>query len=166
MYARCAKDDMTEPLSDAQLYAAHVDGVCYAIPRAVRRCAVRVAPSAGDANDMGAFVDAIFDALRGARKVYSGATQNITRRLIAHQSDLLPEEEWSVCHVLLFTSTVELARRLETVQNHVVSNTVEWSDGRLVAPNTGRSLLSRGLRGPADSGPMPLYALYLLIRQW
>lgn len=156
---------------NAILRAAHLCIVrtcetCYAMPTTVGRCPVCVAPTAGDAKAMGAFVDAIFDTLHGARKVYSGATQNVAKRLLDHQSDLLPDEEWSACHVLLCTPDIEVARRLETVQNHIVHNMTERSEGRLVTPNSGRSLISRGLRRAAENGPPMLYALYLLIRRW
>jgi hypothetical protein len=154
-----------EALEAANLCVVCAGEACYAMPTVIRRCAVRVAPTAGDVGAVGAFVDAIFHSLRGVRKAYSGATQNITKRLLCHQSDLLPNEEWSVCHVLFCTPDVAVARRFETIQNHIVHNVAERSGGQIVTPNAGRSLISRGLRHPVGQESTSLYTLYLLTRQ-
>ena len=153
-------------LCGANLHLVHVDTTWYAFPSFIRRCDVCVGVVTCSKYDMGSFVSAIFAILFDAGKVYSGATQNIVQRVRSHQSDFLPHEEWTHCHVIFCTHDIELARHLETIQNNIVHYVARFSNGRISTPNQDRSLQSRGLRGSTEDNlhTSRLYTLYLLTR--
>ena len=135
----------------------------YALPYNIQRCNMRCA-SRCQRSDMGAFVDTIFASVKGVSKVSSGAMQTLCARVRNHQTDLLPHEEWTVCRVIFCTTDIEVAKQLETIQNHIVHNISAYSNGHIATPNAERSLISRGLHHSRELETARLYVLYILTR--